>query len=180
MRIECLESRIAPASITFNDLDGDLVTITTSQGSADTLAGAALFGPIQNGGQLLLRLDLTAAMFQGTNLIISAKRDPVLGGDGFVSVGYVGATGRDLGPVVIDGDLGAIDARDPGSAAAAITSLTVQSLGRLGTAYGARDLESNLDGGVGKLVVKSDVVEAFVFVTDSSGTAKGRIGSVTI
>ena len=35
MKIERLETRISPASITFNDLDGDLVTITTVSKPAD-------------------------------------------------------------------------------------------------------------------------------------------------
>jgi hypothetical protein len=180
MNIECLESRIAPASLTFNDIDGDLVTITTSKGSANDLAGAALFTPLQDGGQLLLRLDLSAAVFEGTNLTVSAKRDPILGGDGFVSLGYVYAIGRDLGAVMIDGDLGAIDAGNAANPAIGMKSLTVQSFGRLGGAYGAPDLESNIDGGLGKLTVKSDVSEAFVNVVDTSGALKGRIGSVII
>ena len=53
--IEILESRIAPAAITFTDFDGDRVKITVSKGtSADIRAAAHI-----SGGQLL-ELDLAS------------------------------------------------------------------------------------------------------------------------
>ena len=39
--IEILESRIAPAALTFTDSDGDRVRILSSNGSADDLSAAA-------------------------------------------------------------------------------------------------------------------------------------------
>jgi hypothetical protein len=174
MNIEPLESRIAPASLTFSDVDGDNVKITTSGTGALTLG----LNVLVVGGQLQI-LDLTSAAFQGASVKITATRDPVNGGDGFVNVGYINATGRDLGTVRVDGDLGAIDAGDPANPASACKRLTVHSLGRFGTATGASDLASDFDGRLDKLTVKSDVVEAFIHVTDSGGL-NGRIGSVFI
>jgi hypothetical protein len=180
--IEPLEARVAPASLTFTDVDGDLVTVTTSKGSNIELAAIVTKANEGIGEELhLINFALnsaTQAAFAGTNLTVTAKRTS-LGGDGFVNVGYIEAIGIDLGKVVIRGDLGVIDAGDGVSATSAIKSLSVQSLGRFGLDTGAPDLKSDIDGRVGKLVVKSDVDQAFVRVIDSGG-ANGKIGSITI
>src|SRR5687768_14485228 len=86
--IEPLEARIAPASVTFTDVDGDKVTVTTT--GPGTLA---LLGNVQVFDGQLRRLDLRDAAFQGANVSITATRDPVNGGDGFVNVGQILATG---------------------------------------------------------------------------------------
>lgn len=111
--IEPLEARIAPASLTFTDVDGDNVVITTSTGAL-TLGGNV----IVNGGRLET-LVLTDAAFQGANVSIVATPDPTGGGDGRVRVGSIEASGRDLGTVLVDGALGAIDAGDPARPASA-------------------------------------------------------------
>src|SRR5262245_17814250 len=103
MNIEPLESRIAPASLTFTDVDGDKVVITTTGAGTLTLAGNVT---VTNGQ--LLNLDLTDAAFQNAKVSIMATRDPTTLGDGRVNVGVIDATGRDLGAVVVDGDLGQI------------------------------------------------------------------------
>src|SRR4030095_3213865 len=180
--IEPLEARVAPASLTFTDVDGDLVTVTTSKGSNIELAAIVTKANEGIGEELrLINFALnsaTQAAFAGTNLTVTAKRTS-LGGDGFVNVGYIEAIGIDLGKVVIRGDLGVIDAGDGVRATGAIKSLSVQSLGRFGLDTGAPDLKSDIDGRVGKLVVKSDVDQAFARVIDSGG-ANGKIGSITI
>jgi hypothetical protein len=181
--IEPLESRVAPAAIvTFTDVDGDLVTVKTSKGSEILLQSVLTLADEPGGvagGKELQTINLGAnGLFQGTSLTVTAKRTS-LGGDGLVNVGYVNATNLDLAAVRITGDLGAIDCGDGVSATPALASLKVQSLGRFGTDTGAPDLQSNIDGRLGVLVVKSDVQAAFVAVVDSGGD-NATIGSVRI
>src|SRR5262245_8718759 len=111
LTLEGLESRIAPASVTpFNDVDGDLVTITVSNVTANDILGAFFLSPGLGEGQHLIRLDLRDPKFEGVNVSITANPDPSSGGDGRVNVGYIQATGRDIGTVFVEGDLGVIDA----------------------------------------------------------------------
>jgi hypothetical protein len=155
--IEPLELRIAPASLTFTDVDGDKVVITTTGPGVLTLGGNVTV----TGGQLQT-LDLTGAKFQGANVKIVARRDPVLGGDGFVNVGRIEATGRDLGTVLVDGDLGRIVAGDLRIATAGVKALSVVSLGLFGTDTGALNLTSSIRGKLGSLIVRTDVLDAHV------------------
>ena len=165
----------------FTDVDGDRVKIKTTAGafvqSDFTLAGAGKVG-----GAQLQTLDLNGAShaaFAGVNITISATRT-ALGGDGFVNVGYVNATGLDLGKLAIEGDLGQIDAGDGTAAKQALAGLAVQSLGRLGTSTQAAggSLQSDIAGHLGGLVVKSDVVGAFVKITGSAND--DGTGAITI
>src|SRR5438105_317730 len=147
MNIELLEDRITPNmstlsivdahTATFNDVDGDRVTVKVSTGR---LTSAVMIGGRLGVGDQLQSLDLTAPEFQNANVSIVATRDPVKGGDGLVNVGYLNAKGRDLGTVLVDGDVARIDAGDQASPANACQSLTVQSLGRYGTTTGAQSL----------------------------------------
>jgi hypothetical protein len=105
--VEPLESRIAPASLTFTDVDGDNVTITTTGAGTLTLGGNVIVSPLPGAQTQHVTLDLTDAAFQGANVSIVATRDPVKGGDGLVNIGSIDAGGRDLGKVFVDGDLAA-------------------------------------------------------------------------
>src|SRR4030095_7902060 len=170
------------AVVTFTDVDGDLVTVTTSKGS-DSLLQSVLTLVDETGGvaggKELQTINLGAnGLFQGTSLTVTARRTS-LGGDGFVNVGYVNATNLDLAAVRITGDLGAIDCGDGVSTTTGLASLKVLSLGRFGTDTGAPDLQSTIDGRLGALVVKSDVQFGFVAVVDSGGD-NATIGSVRI
>ena len=107
--VEPLEARIAPAAVvTFTDVDGDLVTVSSSKGTHDQLV-AATGGVNGLNDHVLQTLDLTtSADFNGANISIIAT--PKAGkGDGFVNVGYINASGRVLGTVTVNGDLGVID-----------------------------------------------------------------------
>lgn len=185
--IEPLEARIAPAAVlVVNDVDGDLVTITSSKGTVNDLVGVIFLGPLVGFGQQLLRLDLRLIpdVFAGANISVVAKpfdfdNDGKLDGDGLVNVGSINASGIDVGTVFVDGDLGRLIAGDGISATSACKGLTVQSLGRFGTSTGATDLISNFDGKLDRLTVKSDVLAALVFVADSGG-ANGKIGTVLV
>src|SRR4051812_42869857 len=93
--IEPLEPRIAPALVvaadgrsgTYDDSDGDHVTLTVTKG--DLHNAPTLFAADQ-----LRSLDLKDAGFDGANLTVSVVK--VRGGDGLANIGGIDATGRDL------------------------------------------------------------------------------------
>jgi hypothetical protein len=168
---------------TFRDADGDLVTIKTSAGD---LNGAFFKAATKEGGGLQLRLvDLTGGSgnFQKTNLSITAK--PAGGkGNGFTEIGFINATGLDLGKVVVDGDLGRISAGDNNTepTSPAIVSLTVHSLGAFGIDTQlplGSSLQSGISGALGKLVVKTDVIGATINVA-APAPENGSIRSIFI
>jgi hypothetical protein len=115
MKIEPLESRIAPATLvnpttlTYTDIDGDLVTVKTSAGAfafanppngvgfTDTFV---LTAANAIGGQQLQLIDLRQGSgFQNANLTVSVVHAG--GGDGLAAVGLIYAPGIDLGMVSI-------------------------------------------------------------------------------
>jgi hypothetical protein len=114
--------------------------------------------------------------FAGANLTISARIAPGgIKGDGLADVGYIDATGIDLGEVTIKGDLAQIDAGDGDAAKPALRSLTAASLGArgLGTQLhgAAASLHSDLDGDLRTLNVNGSVASG---VTVAIGGRLGR------
>lgn len=140
---------------TFKDVDGDTVTVKITAGTLTdsdfTLVSAGV-------GKQLQKIALQAAE-SGANLTITAVRS-FSGGDGFVNVGHIDATGVDLGAVTVNGDLGQIDAGENTTDADGVTSLTVNSMGRFGTSTQASggDLNSDIVGNVTTFTVKSSIV----------------------
>lgn len=155
---------------TFTDVDGDLVTVKTTRG--EFIAEDFVLVPRGDfiGGAQLARLDL-GTDFANANITFTAKRD-LFGGNGFVNVGAIDATGVNLGTVSVKGDLGAIDA-------GGIKSLTVQSIGRLGTSTqeAGGSVALTVSGRIGTLAVKSDSVGAAL---TASGFGAIRIGGSII
>jgi hypothetical protein len=198
-RLEALEARLAPATlvnattVTYQDVDGDNVTVHISKPvfSAATINQVLTFdtGTATSGNatpQQLQLIDLSQlaspAAAGGATLSVTAARDPIHGGDGFANIGFINATGIDLGPVTIHGDLGKIDAgTSTPTTTPGLATLTVQSMGRFGTTTQAAsptpDLVSNITGKLSALTVKSDIVGAFINV---NGGTLGQIGPVTI
>jgi len=184
--IEPLEARIAPAmatlqivdahTATYTDSDGDLVSVKVSKGTLDS-GGANFIGIASGSGDQLQQLDLTDIMFAGANVTITAAPPAAGPGDGFVHIGYLNATGFDLGAVNIHGDLGAIDAGDSTAKTPALKSLTLQSFGTFGTTTGAPNLNSDIVGGIRTLTIKGTMSDA---VLDVTGGTDGKIGAVTI
>jgi hypothetical protein len=186
--IEPLEARIAPATIagralSYTDLDGDLVTVTFSTGTltlSNPNGGNAgdnfqLTAPGALGGQILQHVDLTFGGFGGASITVTAKPQPIGGvmhGDGLVNIGSIDASGFDLGAVKIPGDLAQIFAGSGSDPKLGLKSLSVLSLGRFGMTTGAPGLAVNVDGKLGSLNVRGEVVEMLV-LADS-------IGAVTI
>jgi hypothetical protein len=169
--MEPLETRIAPASLTLTDVDGDKVTITVSKGSLETGGNV-----IVSGNQITM-IDLSDSAFANASLKIVATRSDE-GGDGFVNIGQINGGTNDLGKVSVDGDLGRIVCGDSSPGSPALKSLTVQSLGRLGTSTGAPDLTSTISGAVPKILIKGDLAGAQIMIPVTEDT--GDIGSITV
>jgi hypothetical protein len=189
---EQLESRQAPATLagatrlTYQDADGDSVAVVFSRplltpgnvNSVFTFFVGGVNGSNLDPQQLrTINLSGLGAAAAGTSVTVTAKRSPVRGGDGFANVGQIDATGIDLGPVMIDGDLGRILAGDSTTATTGLKGLTVHSLGQFGIHTGAPDLATAVQGKLGFLTVKADVRGASVSV---QGGADGRLGAVII
>jgi len=189
LRLESLERRDAPATlvgnnkVTYQDLDGDSVTVTLSKPLLTEFNVPFIFdfnnafatnGPQQLDGIFLTGMIATA---QGVGITTVATRSTANGGDGFAALGHIDATDIDLGTVTIDGDLGRIRAGNTLLPGSGLKGLTVHSMGRFGTGTGAPDLNTVIQGKLDSLRVKSDLKDAFV---DVQGGSDGRIGAVSI
>jgi hypothetical protein len=189
-----LEPRDAPATlvnastVTYQDTDGDLVTATISKpiltaGNANQIflfATGSVNGD-NTSSQQLQEIHLTGlASAAGVNVQVKATR---AGGDGFVDVGYVNATGIDLGSLRVTGDLARVDAGDGNLGTPGLGGLHVQSMGLRGTStQGAGgSLGSTIVGSIGTFWIGSDLdgVAVSTFATGGSKT-NGSINSVHI
>lgn len=197
--VEPLEPRIAPASligkntVIYTDADGDSVRLTISQPlftSASVAnavlgfsSGANAVGTGTAAHEQLQKIDLTALGGVASGLSMSvAVTQKAAAGDGRADVGYINATGLDLGAVGIRGDLGRIDAGDADTGLA-LRALGVLSLGAKGIATQAAggDLTSDIHGPVGIFNVAGDVDTARVNFLDATGhVATGSVGLLRI
>jgi hypothetical protein len=184
LRVDELERRDAPATLvspyklTYQDPDGDNVSVTFSKPILTLSNVGTIFAfdtgnvngsnttPQQLRGIGLRSLGSAAA---GTAITVTATRSPVHGGDGFAAVGQIDSTDIDLGTIRIDGDLGRIRAGDSDPARPALRGLRVQSLGRFGLGTGAIDLRSRVSGRLGSLTVRSDIHGVIVEVYGDLG-----------
>ena len=179
--LEILESRIAPATITGNvlhytDVDGDHVTVTFSKGpmaSGDFLFNTAFNN---NGPQQLQLIDIHGQSgLAGMNITVKAGKS---GGDGLAAIGFINATGVNLGKVTIAGDLTGIKAGTDDAVVPAIAALTVRSMGDFGltTQAGGGLFTSTVTGKLPVLKVAKNMVD----VTFTVGGANGYLGSVVV
>ncbi len=197
--IEPLESRIAPAatfvsptSAFYTDVDGDKVTVVFSKPILNSGNVATVLVTSASGlGDQLQTIDLTGSLAvvpDGTNITLTAVPQDltpmdtvkIKSGDGLANVGRINATGHPLGTVKISGDLGVIDAGSTVINAVAIQSLTVHSLGELGTTTGAPDLHSDIVGTVKSITVKGNVRNAFVEITGAVNMVDSSLGALTV
>ncbi len=156
-------------SATYPDLDGDTVTVTVNRG---TLLASYFDMRAEGTAQVLETLDLRDPGFSGANVTITAKRGS--SGDGQVNVGYIKATGNDLGAVKVSGDLGRIDAGGGVDNKKSMISLEVLSMGSVGFATQSlatlnnepNGLISNLLGGVSKIVIRGNLDHAGIYISD--------------
>jgi hypothetical protein len=183
--LEPLEPRIAPAglnvaanglSATYDDVDGDHITIKTSAGDLHEATFTAFAGTTLGNFQLA-KIEISGFTdFNGANITITSKKAG--GGDGLVAVGEIIANGVNLGKVTVAGDLGAIQAgTGPG---VALGSLDVQSMGRYGfrtqsSGGGSGTIESDIHGSMGAFNVKRDVSGIFLNVSNGSDATLGPV-----
>lgn len=165
----------------YTDVDGDVVTIKITKGELTPGLFELAAGP--NGGAYLRSLNLTDTAFAGTNLTITAKASKDAGNK-LAGIGYINATGNDLGAVNISGDLTQIDAGD-NQGGNAMKSLSIYSFGAINPALTAGDLSatdliSTIEGSLPKLSVKQDFRNAQLLVTDSTEGGIGTLKSVVI
>jgi hypothetical protein len=192
--IEPLESRIAPAAIlvnattfTYSDIDGDRVTVTTTggpfvfaNGPTGDFGDSFVFTTANAlGGQQLIFVDLTLPGFAGADLTFTVVKAGA--GDGLAAVGYIKATGVDVGAITVKGDLNEIDAGDANTATPGIELLSVRSMGRYGEVTDSLvpGLKSDIRGALGALRVAEDIKDARIDVTADTD-ADAKIGSITI
>lgn len=189
--VESLETRTLLASlvsskqVSYQDIDGDNVTVTFSKSILTVANVNSIFtfntGTVDGSNatkQQLQSINLTGVAGAAlTSITTAAVRSSVNGGDGFAALGQVNGSGLDLGSVTIDGDLGRILAGDAMTSTQAVGALKVLSMGRYGTLTGAVDLHSQIHGKLQSLTTKTDIREAFVDVT---GGGNGDISSITI
>jgi hypothetical protein len=161
---------------TYLDADGDKVTIKVSKGSLEP-GDFRLIGAANGGGTLrLINLSDDGIEFDGANVTITAAKKA--GGDGEAHVGYINATGVDLGKIVVKGDLSRIDAGDSNPDKPGAKSLQVNSFGRLGTITQgvAEPVMAIFQNGLGAAVIKGDLAGSL----QSMGGVDGKIGSVKV
>lgn len=189
--VETLEQRtllatlVGATKVTYQDTDGDDVTVTFNKSILTPSNVNAIFsfdvGTVNGSNatkQQLRSINLTGvAGAAGSAITTNAVRSASRGGDGFAALGQIMGSGLDLGAVTIDGDLGRIIAGDATLTTSGLASLTTHSIGRFGTTTGAGDLHSEIQGKLGSLKTKSDVKQAYI---DVQGGLNGRIGTVTI
>ena len=129
----------------------------------------------------------------GVSFTVTSATNPNSGlplGDGLAAIGAIKAGNNALGTVIIDGDLGQIDA-GIGTSKVGVGVLVAQSIGKFGTdtqgTLATKDLVSDIKGRVGRIVVNEDV-KGYLHVTDSTQfingatrlTQRGNIGQITI
>jgi hypothetical protein len=153
--IESLEARIAPASvITYTDIDGDKVKITSSKG---TLTAANL--TLSNGDTgNLLALTLTNSQFAGADITFSVVKKA--GGDGRADVGTLNSQGIDLNFVTIKGDLSKVLGGDSNTQSPAFAMLKAHSMGEENLASGM----SSVIGRIGSFLVKGNIRGSQIFI----------------
>jgi hypothetical protein len=192
--LQTLETRetpatlVSPTTVTYQDTDGDDVTVRFSKpvltaANVNTVFQFNQGTVIGSNGveQQLWEIDLAGlgGAAKGTAVSVLAARSPIHGGNGMANVGHIDATGIDLGAVVVDGDLGQINAGDVTTTTRGVASLTVQSMGRFGanTQAPGGDLASSIKGAIDRIAVKSDFNGARI---DTSGGLDGRVGTIAI
>ena len=133
------------------------------------------------------------SLVAGVSFTVNSVVNPGSGlppGDGFAAIGAIKAGNNALGTVIIDGDLGQIDA-GTGTSKVGLGILVTESIGKFGTSTQAGSpadgLTSDIKGRLARLVVKEDV-KGYIHVVDSTRLIggvntiiqRGTIGQISI
>lgn len=184
--IEPLESRIAPATlvsptqITYLDKSGDIATVTISKPLFTAANVNKLFtfdtGTVNGDNSAQQQLELFNLTPLGS---AAAGLGITIAATGAVNVGYINASGINLGVVSVGGDLGRIHAGKATPAVPAIQSLTVGSLGVEGISTQAPggNLQTLIAGTLPILTVNGDINQASIGV---GGGPLAVVGALTV
>ncbi len=156
-----LESRIAPAAIlTFTDIDGDVVKVSSDQALTATVSFTATGNPAE--------ILVSGVGHDGASLAFAVTKSAT--GDGLVNIGRIMAPGLDLGAVTVPGDLGKIVCGNVNNPRPGLKSLTARSIGNYNVAtQGGFDLYSVVTGDLGALNVAGSVLGISLQVTGKAG-----------
>lgn len=175
-----LEARIAPAAVlTFTDVDGDSIVVKTSKGTNADLE-PLIKTEAMGMGVAIREIDLSKAwtIFDGTDVSVLVTKKSATG-DGLVNVRYIDASAfveggdMNLGRVVVQGDLGHLDAGK--YAGVAVASLKLKSFGVADAAMNQSPLTSFVHGGIGSVSVSGTMTKVFVTFTDAGTISVGAL-----
>lgn len=168
---ERLETRRLLAGVfRYTDIDGDFVTVRTSRGTdGDLAAGLTLSAGAERQLEIM---NIADPVFTGTDVSVTVSRAG--GGDGQAAVGAILAPNLDLGRITVAGDLGRLLAGDANGSTPGAISVALASSGRYGLSTGGQTLGSLVQGGIGSLRIRGDVVGV------AWGTIAGGIGTLVI
>lgn len=198
--LEYLEDRIAPATllangstVTYQDVDGDVVTVKFSKAIFADQTDADHVFIFATGGvdgsnanpQQLQEIDLSMladpSLSNGVKISVTVKKGVTAGGfpgDGYVNIGTIN-TSKYLGDVSIKGDLSEIDIANEDAAPQALGKLSVNSFGLNGFLMQASaDYQSNIQGDIKEVSIKRDFQYGMFFV--SGDIAKFSVGGSII
>lgn len=188
--IEILEARIAPAAVfvspttaTYDDADGDHVTVKFTKPILTPGVGGNVNSVLTENGAGLFVLNLTGLAATGTGISVTAQLAG--NGDGFANVGYVNSGGLALGGSVLGGS-GANGAQI--FSQTGIASVTIGGDLRGGTAanagsvfshgpIGAVSVGGSLVGGTGPDSGETSAIGATLGGSDHFGFVSHEIGA---
>jgi len=163
--IEMLESRIAPATFTLIDLNGDKIHFTSSSHLlTSSYISEVNIGDADHYGFVVNILD---ASFNDSSLTVTVTK--VRGGDGQTYIGINAGT-NNLGNINIEGDLGMLTAGSDAMGATAINSLAVNSIGRFPSVPLDSLVTSHVSGSIKKLTVRGDMDGTYLSVSQNIGS----------
>lgn len=184
--VESLEQRIAPASlidsktITYKDVDGDIVKVAITKGAFSENSftfdnGSFASGNNNTNPQILEKFDLSDLQHAGTDIKITVLKGT--SGDGLVNLGAILATGNDIGKVSVQGSLVKIEAGDALTLGKGMTSLSAVSLGKLAPDdFDLADRTSTINGKLGSLALSGDMAGTLIV----QGGRQSGIGQIQI
>ncbi len=163
-------TKAAGKTLTYTDVDGDLVSVTVNKGKITP--EMLTFGP--GGGLFMVDLTAGGTFKDGANVTFTVGKKV---GNGIINVGAIQAPGLHLGIVKITGDLGQIDVGTGNPLKPALKSITVGSLGMMGA-------DMQLPGTINPLT--SDITGNLPLFTIKGGfnlasiNVSGNLGRITI
>lgn len=179
LNLHTLERRLTPATLvnpntlTYQDVDGDTVTVSISKPilNANNLASIFQFNTggftDNNTAQSLQELTLTDGSAQGSTLSITAKKPG--GAVSTVDVELIDASEIDLKAVTVSGDLGTLWVGDDNDSTPGLGTLTVNSIG-VRAAVPSDILGVSVFGSVGAIQVKGDIQNALIEISNNLGS----------